>query len=96
MKLYRLCQTSLVVLSLALGLHGPRAWADTTTRSPDALVEHAISARITQDGLDYIALLLEKGLEANNLRGDIVRALEGQVFRILMPQFGGYAVITVD
>ena len=78
-----------------LGLSYP-AHAEINTRSPDTLVEHALTTRITQGGLDYIALLLEKGLEANNLRGDIVRALEGQVFRILMPQFGGYAVITVD
>jgi hypothetical protein len=72
------------------------AQADLKRRPAENLVEHALLARIPQEGLDYLAELLEFGLESNNLQSDIVQALEGQTFEVLVPQLGGYAVITVD
>jgi len=62
----------------------------------DTSLADVASLRLSQPGLDFLARLLELGLEQPTLKRDVVNALEGQEFEILVPNFGDQARIVVD
>lgn len=55
-----------------------------------------VGIRVSQPGLDFLSKLLAEGLEQPTLNKQIVSALEGQAFDVLVPQLGDYAHIVVD
>lgn len=74
-----------------------RPGASVEERRPfDAWLDDILTLRISQGGLDYLAKLLGDGLEQPGLRQEIVDALEGQSFEVLVPQLGDRALIVVD
>lgn len=62
----------------------------------DSYLDDIFSIRISQPGLDFLAKILGDGLEQPTLNQQIVGALEGQAFTVLVPQLGDFAYIVVD
>lgn len=62
----------------------------------NASLDHIVTVMIEKEGLDYLSYLLTRGLEQEGMRKEVISALEDQVFYVLVPNFGGYAKITVD
>lgn len=73
------------------------ATAVVVERRPfDEHLEDIVGIRVSQPGLDFLSKLLAEGLEQPTLNKQIVNALEGQAFEVLVPQLGDYAYIVVD
>ncbi len=89
-RLARLVALSLLPLSLA-------AATPVVERMPyDSYLDDIFSVRISQPGLDFLAQILADGLEQPTLNQQIVGALEGQSFTVLVPQLGDFAHIVID
>jgi hypothetical protein len=89
-RLARLAALSFLPLSLA-------AATPVVERLPyDSYLDDIFSVRISQPGLDFLAQILADGLEQPTLNQQIVGALEGQAFTVLVPQLGDYAYIVID